>query len=153
MIELSSLNFHFWGLRGLFLVLLCFVVPGSISAQTAPPITAPSKAKVSGLPIRADMTPEEVQKYFGLPDTKSLRQGSRRMSWYYGNSVIFFLDNRVSAWTNDGTLTERQEMAQFQPEAAVESDILYEGGWLNAWTPQEPISKKAILAELIQAVR
>lgn len=123
---------------------LLAVVPAQ--AQDAPQLST------KALNITPGMQIDEVQKVFGAPDTKSVRQGSTRQSWYYGGAVVFFADGVVTAWSDDGSLLERQGLSKFQTAADSESDVLYEGGWLNLWTPQEPLSRSVVLDELIQSM-
>ena len=105
---------------------------------------------VQSLRLSPGMSVSQVEELFGAPDTKSVRQGANRESWYYGGSVVFFLNEKVTAWSDNGSLSERQAMAKFQTQNDGDSEILYEGGWLNIWTPQESLSRNAVLDEIIQ---
>lgn len=127
-------------------VIVLLLIVAHAAAQESPKLTT------KALNIAPGMLIDDVQKVFGAPDTKSVRQGSTRQSWYYGGAVVFFADGAVTAWSDDGSLIERQGLSKFQTATDSESDVLYEGGWLNLWTPQEPLSRSVVLDELIHAL-
>ncbi len=99
--------------------------------------------------ISSGMEASDILNRFGRPDKKVIESVEGRESWYYGGAVIFFSDGVVSAWSDNGVLKDRLALARIQGYQGGDVDVLYKGGWLNAWTPQDALSRQAILEEVI----
>ena len=120
------------GIQRLFCCFICLLLfeamPTAAAAQSVQPSvpnTAPASLK--------DLSVEEVLKQFGPPDEKKQHSNDRE-SWFYGRSMIFFNQGKVSAWSNAGEISSRKNLAQIQAPAEEASPKRAEN-WLNDWTP------------------
>jgi len=56
------------------------------------------------------------------------------LEWTYGRSSIFFLEGKVTAWSDVGELSQRERIRSVKSEKPNSDDSL-SGVWKNPWTP------------------
>ena len=82
----------------------------------------------------------------------SIRLGSKQKgrakagteSWYYGESVVYFSNNKVVAWSDRGELSMRSRLRGRQSKKNFTDD-----GWQSAWRREKPVSSKDVLNDLV----
>jgi hypothetical protein len=97
------------------------------AAQT---ITAPSKNAAQSY---YGLTQAQIEMRFGGPDRKLEKSGGGS-EWSYGNSVFFFTEGKVNAWSDGGELRQREDENALRQEPSRHDDAL-SGEWENPWTP------------------
>lgn len=95
------------------------------------------------------LTTEEISKQFGPPDKREAKDS--REQWFYGTSVIFFTNGKVSAWSDAGELEERHLLASLAPapKSKTENEALQPPGWKNAWQREDRVTSDQVIDELI----
>ncbi len=94
---------------------------------------------------------EELIRYLGKPD-QILTPASNpsRAEWRYGNSLIFLVDGKVSAWSDSGDLEERKLISSLQPKNArgrlKDSNL---DGWKNAWEKEDEVTSDEVVDDLL----
>lgn len=95
---------------------------------------------------------EEIVKRFGEPDRKREDSSFQTASWYYGESVIFFSQNRVTAWSDIGEFENREQLQRFRLAGPPTSDHFEDQGWINAWTPEKPLSSEEVFDDILAGI-
>ncbi len=88
---------------------------------------------------------KEVERRFGPPDERRSGQEGKE-SWLYGKSVILFRNGKVTAWSNAGEMSGRENLATVRSGEDDEESSRYL--WQNPWTPQEGPNAKKVLEDL-----
>ena len=136
----------------IFVLIIGFVSPAYAETYEGIPkslVLKESRRRITPISLRAEMAADEVASRFGSPDKKVIEDESNKESWYYGGAVVFFSNNVVTAWSDNGVLKDREALAKIQGNHGGEVDVFYKGGWLNAWTPQTPLSHRRMLDEVL----
>lgn len=102
------------------------------------------------------LSKEELTKYLGKPDqvSSSTLNGSDdqnyRAEWRYGNSLVFLVNGRVTAWSDSGDLESRELVSSLQPKNGRGrlKDIGLDG-WKNAWEKEDDITSEEVVSELL----
>jgi hypothetical protein len=136
-----------------YIILTCFSLT---------PLTAASQAArfdgLAGQPtdhiqlayLKTGLSVAEVARALGEPDRKGGAGGPGVESWYYGESMVLFADGKVSAWSDHGELSEREEMHQFDSSDSTASAPVEYHGWENAWTAEKLPDAAELLDTIIQ---
>ena len=102
------------------------------------------------------LSKEELVKYLGKPDQISVplakENGSdnQRAEWRYGNSLVFLVSGKVTAWSDSGDLESRKLLSGLQPKGA--RARLKEGGlegWKNAWEKEDEVTSDQVVSDLL----
>jgi hypothetical protein len=114
-------------------------------------VSASNKEYLRGL------SQDELMKYLGKPD-QIAKQGAsadstsdkKRSEWRYGNSLVFIVDGKVTAWSDSGDLEARKLVSSLQPKNG--RGRLKDGGlegWKNAWQKEEEVTSDQVVSELL----
>lgn len=98
---------------------------------------------------------EELVKYLGKPDQISPPSSNNtdpkaRAEWRYGNSLVFLIDGKVTAWSDSGDLESRKLVSSLQPKGG--RARLKDGGlegWKNAWQKEDEITSDEVVSDLL----
>lgn len=93
--------------------------------------------------------PVQVAQRLGAPDSKR-SHGDGRESWVYGKSILFFQDERVTAWSDAGDLGARENLAAIRSSSQSDYE-LFSKHWKNVWTPAPDISVQDALEGMIES--
>ena len=95
------------------------------------------------------LTAEQIAHRYGEPDSKSGDAAAGRQSWKFGNSVIFFSDDRVAGWSDAGELRERESLQSIRAEKKPDAgDTPFEKDWENPWTPRKNATRGEVLRDI-----
>ena len=97
------------------------------AAQNLTVQTAPARTSYYGL------SQNQIEERFGKPDSER-KKPNGSLEWNYGHSSIFFIDGKVSAWSDVGELNQRERIHSVKSEKPITDDSL-SGIWQNPWTP------------------
>jgi len=101
--------------------------------------------------IEAGLSSDEIVSRFGKPDRKQESKQRKTQSWWYGKSVVFFEESRVTAWTSgSGELAARQRKVIKKHGYSNAQAPYSKNGWSNAWQRSEPVNSDKILEGLLQ---
>mgnify|MGYP001579510534 CR=1 FL=1 len=100
--------------------------------------------------LKTGLSVAEVARGLGEPDRKGGVGGPGVETWYYGESMVLFADGKVSAWSDHGELSEREEMHQFDSSDPAASAPVEYPGWENAWTAEKLPDAAELLDTIIQ---
>lgn len=118
------------------------------SASAVDPLWQDQLVPESELNLRSGTESQEVLERFGEPDRRVTSPGEGRESWYFGNSIIFMSDEKVTAWTDAGDLVEHQTYKSLAPEGHVKDFKLQ--GWTTAWEQKSSVSEEQIIDEIVK---
>lgn len=90
--------------------------------------------------------PEQITAKLGKPDQVNSISKSQ-FQWLYGQSIVFFQDNLVIAWSDNGDLGSRENLANIRDNSRSESFLK---NWKNPWTPLEPQSPADVIDDLLR---
>jgi len=103
------------------------------------------------------MSKDELVKYLGKPDQISSPSTSStnstpspRAEWRYGNSLVFLVDGKVTAWSDSGDLESRKLVSSLQPKGS--RARMKEGGlegWKNAWEKEDEVTSDEVVSDLL----
>lgn len=108
-------------------VFLLFVLPPFVRAQNLTVQTAPARTSYYGL------SQSQIEERFGKADSER-KKPNGSTEWVYGHSSMFFIDGKVSAWSDVGELSQRERIHSIKTEKPASDDSL-SGVWQNPWTP------------------
>ncbi len=114
-----------------FFILCCwgdfFFLPSDAGAQ--------DDALVEPVPLSSmrDLGAEEVLQHLGPPDRKQAVDEDRE-SWWYGKSIVFFNQGKVTAWSDSGDFTQRKNLSRIKAEQPQQNQEAFRQ-WPNDWTP------------------
>lgn len=102
------------------------------------------------------LSKDDLVRYLGKPDqVSSTLMGSNsddlRAEWRYGNSLVFLVDGKVTAWSDSGDLDSRRLISSLQPKNArgrLKDDSL--DGWKNAWEQEDEVTSDEVVSELLR---
>ena len=103
------------------------VIPFSASAENLTVQTAPARTSYYGL------SQSQIEDRFGKADSER-KKPNGSVEWMYGRSSMFFLDGKVTAWSDVGELSQRERIHSIKTEKPINDDSL-SGVWQNPWTP------------------
>jgi hypothetical protein len=103
------------------------------------------------------LSKDELIKYLGKPDQVStpssndVNSSNPRAEWRYGNSLVFLIDGKVTAWSDSGDLESRKIVSSLQPKGG-RGRLKDTGlaGWKNAWEKEEEITSDEVVSELLE---
>ncbi len=101
--------------------------PGHSFAQPSQHSTSNRPASLYGL------SESQITDRYGKPDDVKTKS-DKSAEWFYGQSSVFFLEGRVSAWSDAGELQQRERLTALQADKHQRDDSLSEQ-WVNPWTP------------------
>ena len=79
------------------------------------------------------MNEAQIGERFGRPDDVR-KKSEDSVEWIYGQSTVFFIQGKVSAWSDAGELAQRERLSALQSDKALRDDSLSDQ-WVNPWTP------------------
>ncbi len=134
------------------------IFPGSGSGQE---FKTNGQAALSSEPsLRTGLAREEIEKIFGSPERRSRAQsdGSAQSNgvetWHYGNSIVFFDSGTVTAWSDEGELSQVSPLMEFGTSDQKKStESFREQGWQNDWTREKPPSPAEVIENLVESTR
>ena len=111
-----------------------------------------SDAQVSELNQFAKMEPglseAEIARQIGQPDKKT-QTGPSTETWYYGQSVVFFTENTVTAWSDKGEIESRARALYFKSPPDTVEEQLKKDGWVRDWKYKKPVTSTDVLQEML----
>lgn len=129
----------------LFLALCVLLFADPVSAQGLEQGSVPA---AKGTTSFYGLTTGQVKTRFGDPD-EVRNKPSGSTEWSYGRSVIFFSNDKVTAWSDAGELVQREKMALLKSDRSKRDDTLSEE-WVNPWTPpKRGVARSAGIDEMI----
>ena len=134
-------------IRTILVALLFHLSALSVCAQNA----SPNKEYLRGL------SKDELVKYLGKPDqissptSKNEANENQRAEWRYGNSLVFLVDGKVTAWSDSGDLESRKLVSSLQSKGA-RARMKDAGldGWKNAWEKEDEITSDEVVSDLLE---
>ena len=141
----ESLRRVLWS--ALFVSTYLFVGVGSVptaiseeSSSSAPVIKEHQPKTLKG------MSATEVENLFGEPDERRASKEGKE-TWLYGNSVILFRSGSVTAWSDAGEMSQRQNLASLKANQDARG-ARYR--WKNSWEPTEGPTADDVLERLFE---
>lgn len=141
----NSRIYHFYRLLAVSAI---FMHISAANAGAVDPLWQDQLVPESELSLRSGIESQEVLDRFGEPDRRVASPGEGRESWYFGNSIIFMSDQKVTAWTDAGDLIEHQTYKSLAPEEHAKDFKLQ--GWTTAWEQNSSVSEEQIIDEIVK---
>ncbi len=92
---------------------------------------------------------EELTRRLGKPDSRQVN-GSRA-EWRYGNSLVFLIDDLVTAWSDSGDLQNREMMAMLRrPDQTGVAKSFEPEGWVSAWQRERQVTSDDVVVDLLR---
>ncbi len=91
--------------------------------------------------ILNDLSEKQIIKTYGKPD-KIVKSSKKQSQWIYGESLIFFSEGKVSAWSDQGDLLNNK--SEF-----LKLDI-YMKNWDNPWSYRTKENKEKIFLDYLE---
>ena len=92
------------------------------------------------------LDPDKITEKLGKADKVNSISKSQ-FQWIYGQSIVFFQDNAVIAWSDNGDLSSRENLAKIRNNSGNEEMLI---NWKNPWTPIESENPSVVIEDLIQ---
>ena len=119
-------------------------LPFTASAQVLDSLQASKKQELA----LHGLSPSQIEEKFGKPDGEE-KKSEFSFSWTYGKSAVFFLDGKVSAWSDHGDFTERSKLKELKKASPSPQKADLRDEWVNPWTPgKKTIDTQKPAAEL-----
>lgn len=114
-----------------------------VSAQLAEPqVKIKTELDLKGL------KQEQVAEKLGKPDQVNTKSKSQ-FQWIYGQSIVFFQDDAVIAWSDNGDLSSRANLATIRDRSSADyADFIRK--WKNPWTPIKTAKPSEVIDLMLQ---
>ena len=97
-----------------------------------------AKAEVLSL---NDLSQKQIIKTYGKPD-KIVKNAEKQSQWIYGESLIFFKEGKVTAWSDQGDLlNSKSEFIKFD---------IYMKNWDTPWSYRTKEKKEKIFLDYLK---
>lgn len=128
--------------RALKIYSFLFFINVQFACAQAPPSQLNSELNLKGL------KQEQIAEKFGKPDQVSVKSKSQ-FQWIYGQSIVFFQDDLVVAWSDNGDLSSRANLETIRDSSNADyADFIKK--WKNPWTPIEVPEPKNVIQEMLK---